>query len=224
MRLYFIIFFCFINFVQLPSEAGIDTSTKSPFFAAFSLPWFVKSREANPKDSPWIILYSKEVERSYLAPYNPLVFDAKEHPPLAPLHRKYKVIYGRLDITNFPTTTNQTPELFSSWIDTVFKKEIPSMLQKGFDGIYLDGIENLREGEGHSATLAKDLSQFVLLIKVYFPDVPILIGEGFSLLRDIGYAIQGVIGWIQVSNAPISFLNSFLGHSQSKTFRGLSFN
>lgn len=156
--------------------------------------------EKNEVFQPWLILYSDKAEFSELKKYNPIIFDSRSYPSLPFLLNENIRIYGRVDLSQGIQKTSRTCQAGSSnderrkWISLIIEKQIPEMLNSGFNGIFLDISDHFRLGSLAQIHPAKEtFIQLILLMKAHFPNTPILLHGGFSLLNDVGFSIQGIV-------------------------------
>ncbi len=163
---------------------------------------------ANPEESPWLILYSSYASESDLKPFNPIVFDAQIHPPLDELAKSKKTIYGRVDIEQlfyafpqFAHIKDQPQAVFQmcqesfviNWMEHIVENEIPALLKKGFNGIFLDGISAWKKATAGAQKFRNALPQLILLMRLHFPGTPIIVQSDQSVVEEIGGSLEGVV-------------------------------
>lgn len=85
----------------------------------------------------------------------------------------------------------------SEWQDLLLNRLIPEILNKGYQGIFLDTVDTaiyLEEKNTSKYAGSKEaLIAFIKAIHQKFPDIVILPNNGLEILDDIGGVIQGVV-------------------------------
>jgi hypothetical protein len=156
--------------------------------------------------SPWLILYSKNATKEQLNPYNPLVFDAHNHPSLQALDRN-KEIYAHINVGSllissheFAARQSQTMNaegqdaFLTRWVDGMSERAILPLIRLGFNGIYFDGFNEFKMALGQMNFKPKEtLFQIFLLLRQRFPNLLFLIEADPDVAEDIGNTVQGVI-------------------------------
>ncbi|MBF0623403.1 MAG: endo alpha-1,4 polygalactosaminidase [Magnetococcales bacterium] len=169
---------------------------------------------------PWAALYSDQVTLTALEPYELLVLEPRQHPPLRPLIERGKRLLAYLslgemarDHPDFPSLQTQgflleeNPDWPGSfmvdvrdlrWTRKVIEELIPNLLQAGFHGLFLDTLDNppfLEERDPerfHGMTRAA--ANLVLTIRLHYPDIPLMINRAYALLPEVGGALTMVLG------------------------------
>lgn len=167
----------------------------------------------------WIVYYNNVAPPEDFLPYNPIVFDAVTYPDLKPLLEKKKTILGYLDLAeispwddwyaimnekgilieeNINWKKSYVVDLRSpDWKHYVLTTIIPKIFEKGFTGIFLDQIDMALALEEKDPAKYKGMRQaaidFVLDIKKAFPGKPIMINRAYSILPEIGGAVDFIL-------------------------------
>lgn len=169
---------------------------------------------------PWIVYYRAEERPSAFRDYRLVVFDADRHPPLASLKARDRSLLGYLSLgeveegrAHFRAVEAEGLLLMRNqywqesrmvdlrdprWRARVLDQLVPAVLAKGFDGIFLDTLDNAAHLErleperfrGMTAA-ARDL---VLAMRARFPQARIMLNRAFEILPEVEQAIDIVLG------------------------------
>lgn len=184
----------------------------------------VRSSEASvqtmgPVD-PWIVYYRAEERPSAFRDYRLVVFDADRHPPLASLKARDRSLLGYLSLgeveegrahyraveaeglllmrNQYWQESRMVDLRDPRWRARVLDQLVPAVLAKGFDGVFLDTLDNAAHLErleperfrGMTAA-ARDL---VLAMRARFPQARIMLNRAFEILPEVEQAIDIVLG------------------------------
>lgn len=150
------------------------------------------------KPKPWLILYASEAEESELEKYNPIFLDPENHPPLDPLKKKHAALYARVDLADLfleiaDLKKGDKTDSILNWMDEIIQIQIPPLFIEGFNGLFIDGLEELQSEYRDWAGLKQTLVQFILKLKIQYPSIPIVVKDAYSFLPEIGHTIKGYI-------------------------------
>ena len=168
----------------------------------------------------WVCYYADSAPLSALTKFDLLVFDSDNHPAIAPLKERGKTVIGYISIGEVSNTRsyfndvkaqNLTLQENKSWpgsffIDVrnplwtrrVIEELIPKILRKGFDGVFLDTIDNSPYLEQLDARQYRGMGEaMVTLIKTIrrnYPNIKIIANRGFDILQRFEDDIDMVLG------------------------------
>jgi endo-alpha-1,4-polygalactosaminidase (GH114 family) len=168
----------------------------------------------------WVCYYSDTAPLSTLSKFDLLVFDSDHHPALAPLKQRGKTVIGYISIGEVNSTRSYYNEVKAQnlvlqenknwpgsyfidvrnplWTRRVIEELIPKIIQKGFNGIFLDTIDNAPYLEEMDPQRFRGMSDaMVTLIKTIrrnFPTIKIVANRGFDILSKFEGDIDMVLG------------------------------
>jgi len=167
----------------------------------------------------WVIDYSRDNPSKEFKPYQLLVLDNTSHINLNLFKRKHKILLGYIslgEVENIRSYYDQSkkdgylldenknwPGSFyvdvrnPKWTKLVISKVIPSILSQGFDGIFIDTIDNSEYLETSNPKKYKNMQlaaiNLLIMIRMNFPHMKIMINRGYSLLPDVAKYIDYVL-------------------------------
>lgn len=168
----------------------------------------------------WLVYYSDKAPIKAFQAFDPIVLDSKYHPPLKPLQKMNKVLYGYISLGEVEQHRSyfkkaQEKDLLieenpfwpgsyfvdvrdEQWARLLLDEVIPSLLTKGFQGLFIDTLDNpiyLEEKDPEKYEgMRSAAAQLVKLIHIYFPDVYLMINRAYLILPDVGDQIHAVLG------------------------------
>jgi polysaccharide biosynthesis protein PelA len=175
--------------------------------------------EENPLYCPWVVYYGHPVEPELFKPYNPIVLEPGNFPEIPFALKENKVVYAYLslgEISKERPYFNEAKELGlllgenpnwpgsyyvdvrqESWARLVLDRLIPALLVQGFQGIFLDTLDDAIYLEQSDPDIYKGMKkgavQLVQLIRVYFPNVHIMLNRSYELLPEVGSFIDALV-------------------------------
>lgn len=168
----------------------------------------------------WVLCYSNREPLVSFDPYSMVILDSRYHPSLPELKKRGKQLIGYVSIGEASPDYSYFQQLRSEgllvnqnevwkgnysidirdrrWWNLLIESIIPSILQRGFDGLFMDTLDsalyleqqNPREFSGIAAA-AKDL---IATLRQRFPHMPLAMNRGYPLLEDIGSKLDAVLG------------------------------
>lgn len=178
-----------------------------------------KGRLANRRLLNWVCVYSRDASPTEIAKFDLAVLDSDAHPELRNLSRTGTILIGYVSLgeaaeyrTYWPNVVGKSwlldknPNWDSYFVDVraeewhrvLTEKIIPGILQKGFDGLFLDTIDTAKylekyhpDGKYPGAQAA--MVKLIKRIRQKFPKVFILGNRGFSILDETGRWLDGVV-------------------------------
>jgi polysaccharide biosynthesis protein PelA len=170
--------------------------------------------------SRWIVYYSDQVAAEELRDYSLLVFDSGRHPPLPPLAARKKILLGYLSLGEvnaqcpyFPSALQagfllgENPAWPGSryvdvrdrrWRELVVGKLAPEILAQGFQGLFLDTLDDPAELERRDAAAYSGMTaasvELVQALRKAFPSIKIMMNRGYEILPQVGGVIDMELG------------------------------
>jgi len=170
--------------------------------------------------SPWVVYYASEASADAFSDYQLLVLDSDNHPPLQELKKPGKLILGYIslgevesyrgyysDVRREGILLDENPYWKGSyfvdvrsafWFQMVIEQLIPRILQQGFDGIFMDTLDNPGHLENLDPVKYKGMraaaSRLVKSIRLYFPYIKIMMNRAYDLIDDVAPNIDMLLG------------------------------
>lgn len=168
----------------------------------------------------WVVYYDDAEPAESFFDYDLIVFDSKYHPPIRPLSERGKTVLGYLSVGEVEShrpwfqevreqglLIEENPNWPGShfvdvrdprWRARVVEELIPQLVDQGFDGVFLDTLDNplyleAREPERFAGmtTAAIDL---VRTIRRHYPYLEIMVNRAYELLPQVAPDIDRVLG------------------------------
>lgn len=170
-------------------------------------------------DTRWAVYYADRAVPKDFSEYALIIFDSDNHPSLAPLKAAGKVVLGYLSLGEVASSRAyyqavrdeglllQENEVWKGsffvdvrdprWSKRVLDQLVPGILARGFDGVFLDTLDN----PGHVERLdpvkyrgmAAAAVELIRSIHRRYPSAKIMMNRAYDLLpqveRDINYAL-----------------------------------
>lgn len=169
---------------------------------------------------PWVVYYDSKLPSQVFNNFDLLVFDPQHHPQLQPLLDRGKTLIGYLNAGEveererfFSAVQKEGIVLHENgrwkksyyidlrdkrWAKRVIEELIPRILHKGFQGIFLDTLDNPIELERTDPEKYKGMAQaavnLVKAIRYHYPTLPIIVNRAFEILPQIGDIVTMVLG------------------------------
>lgn len=168
---------------------------------------------------PWVVYYADKEPVEAFAGYTLVVLDSEHHPPLRPLAERGKVLLGYISlgeveehrpwyakVKRWGILKEENPHWKGSyyvdvrdprWTALVVEELVPMLLRRGFDGVFLDTLDNpvhLEEAQPQKYKgMTEAAAQLVRAIRRNYPDAPIMMNRAYALLpkveRDIDFEL-----------------------------------
>jgi len=169
--------------------------------------------------SRWAAYYNDKATMDELAPYQLLVLDTLHHPAIPPLKDRGKVLLGYLSLGEaeqhrpsfqrlkrkgvlLEENPNWPGSFFVDvrdpfWTSLVIEELIPAILRQGFDGLFLDTLDNPPHLEASDPARHKGITKaparLVRAIRRHYPSIPIMLNRGFDLWQETADAVDMVL-------------------------------
>ena len=176
--------------------------------------------QAKSQSVPWLVYYNDKAPLDALMAYDLLILDSQYHPPLAPLSGRGKTLYGYLSVGEverhrphfaaveaeglvLEENRNWEGSFFvdgrdGRWTERVVEDLVPAILESGFDGVFLDTLDNplyLQEREPDVyAGMVDAAANLVEAIRAHHPSIRIIVNRAYGILDRIAPFIDGVLG------------------------------
>ena len=187
--------------------------------ATVFIPTLVSSAQAT-NDFRWLVYYSKKAPSRAFKDYALLVFDSKFHPQLRPLSDRGKTLLGYLSLGEVEQYRDYFGDVKAEgillqenehwkgsyyvdvrdrrWTKRVIERLIPDILRRGFDGLFLDTLDNPVElQEEHPkkySTMTEAAARLVRTIRRHYPSIKIMMNRAYELLPLVEGHINIVLG------------------------------
>ncbi len=166
------------------------------------------------------IYYADKEPVAKFKPYQLLVFDSTHHPVLQPLKEDNKTILGYISLGEVDSSSPSYALLKSHnlilqenknwkgsfyvdqrdplWAKTVIEDLIPAIMRQGFDGIFLDTLDNPIELEetdkGKYAGMKEATVHLVQAIRMHYPTIKIMMNRAYGILPEVATLIDMELG------------------------------
>lgn len=167
----------------------------------------------------WVCVYSQDASIRNIKKFDLAILDPEAHPDLAELKKSNTFVIGYVSlgevgdyrwywnlIAHEPWILDKNPNWDSYMIDVrapewqalVIEKIIPQIIEKGFDGVFLDTIDNAEYLEKYYPAkkfpgARAAMINLIRVIRKKFPSIYIIVNRGFSMLSEISSVIDGVV-------------------------------
>ena len=168
----------------------------------------------------WVTYYSNKAPLEAFKPYQLCVFDSTEHPPLMALKQANKTLLGYISLGEVEQYRSHFKEVKKEgilldenpnwkgsffvdlrnalWVKRVVEELVPAILQKGFDGIFMDTLDNAETLEERDPIKYEGMKQaaidLVKAIRQNYPQIKIMMNRGFQLLPQLTSVIDMEMG------------------------------
>lgn len=182
----------------------------------------------------WAVYYADREPTRAFDPYDLLVLDSRHHPPLRPLKDRGKTLLGYISVGEVEThrpwhdrvkgwglLDQENPNWPGSfyvdlrdrrWVKLVVEELVPALLHAGFDGVFLDTLDNPphleRTDPKRWAGMTEAAARLVATLRTNWPRVPIMQNRAYEILpqtaRMIDYALGESVfaGWDFAAKKP----------------------
>ncbi len=179
------------------------------FFLFLAAILFTSGLFAEDKER-WVAYYSDKAPIEAFDPYSLIVLDSDDHPTLEALKEGGKTLLGYLSLGEvennrwwYPDVKNEGILLHENklwpgsffvdlrdprWAKRVIEDLIPCLLHMGFDGLFLDTLDNAEELEHENLAAYQGMTQaaahLVMAIKMHYPHIPVMVNRAYFLLPE----------------------------------------
>lgn len=189
--------------------------------AALATAAAVYAGPAAAADPPWIVYYGDEAPVTAFAPYRVVVLDADHYPqPLRAIAAQGSVLLGYMSLgevenhrSHYEATVgagivlDENPNWPGSyyvdvrspaWTRMIVDKLAPDIMAKGFNGFFLDTLDNPphleRTDPKRFAGMTEGAANLVKALRQRFPGAPIMLNRAFEILPQVVADIDFALG------------------------------
>ena len=169
-----------------------------------------------PAKAAWAVYYADRESSAAFQPYDLLVLDARYHPSLAPLRAAGKMLYGYVSLGEIerrhPLYSRARAERLllgenpnwkgsyfvdlreSRWHTIVLEELIPQVLNQGFQGLFLDTLDDaeyLEDTKPYRPGMRSAAIRLVNAIRARYPNAPLLLNRAYDLLDSLAPLLAG---------------------------------
>ena len=168
----------------------------------------------------WVVCYAADVSHLVFEPYELIVLDSEHHPPLSILKEKGKTLLGYISLgevesyrSHFNALRSENLLLMENenwrgsffidmrdnrWKVRVIEELIPDILRRGFDGLFLDTLDNPIELERrhsiHYQGMTTAAVELVRSIRLHYPNIKIMLNRAYEIIPQLGGVIDMILG------------------------------
>lgn len=179
-----------------------------------------QTTQAKNKDYHWAVYYGEMEPANGFKEFDFLVFDGDKHPPLYQLLDQGKQVLGYISLGEAEKSRYYFPELQKNnllcgpnpnwdgsfyvdirqllWPKTIIETIIPRVLHRGFEGIFIDTIDNACFLEQQDPEKYKGMRQaaidLIRSIRHHYPQILIMINRGYDIIEDVAPFVDVVLG------------------------------
>lgn len=178
------------------------------------------ARAADPPSLPWTAYYAADLPASAFYGYDLVIFESDRHPPIEPLIDRGKQVLGYISLGEIHQTRPYFAEAKAEglllmenenwkgsyfvdvrdprWTRRVVEKLVPAILHRGFQGIFLDTLDNpphlQRIDPKAYAGMSEAGARLVRTLRRHYPRMPIVMNRGYDLLPMVERDIDMILG------------------------------
>ena len=168
----------------------------------------------------WAVYYTDKASISEFEPFDLLVLDSDYHPALNRLVNRNKILYGYISLGEveherfyfdaiksegilLDENKNWPGSYFvdvrdPKWPKRVIEEIIPHILQKPFDGLFFDTLDNFAYLESKDPVKYKGMLEacinLVKAIRRHYPDIKIMMNRAYEMLPKVSNIIDAQLG------------------------------
>lgn len=178
------------------------------------------SVRADSVPMPWAVYYAADLPPTAFYGYDLVVFESDQHPPLEPLVDRGKKVLGYLSLGEVNESRPYFAEVKGEglllvenenwkgsyfvdvrdmrWTKRVIDELVPAILRHGFQGVFLDTLDNPGHLERTDAKAYAGMTEagarLVRTLRRNFPRMTIVLNRGYDLLPSVERDIDMVLG------------------------------
>lgn len=184
------------------------------FFTLFS------SLFATDVETKWVVYFADKEPISAFKPYEWVVLDRFQHPPVRPLVDQRKLVFGYINLGETEEYTPWFQEVKQEdllleenknwpgshmvdlrnpkWAKRVIEQIIPFILFKGFNGLFLDTLDNatyLEQTDPEAFSGMQEAAvQLVRAIRQNYPEIKLMVNRGLDIAEELAPYIDFLLG------------------------------
>lgn len=163
----------------------------------------------------WGIDYGADTDPQLARTFDLLVLEPDHARPIAPLRGPHSILLGYISLGEVEKSRGYFPTLLARgaltqanpnwpdarmadlrhplWRDILLNTAIPAILERGYDGIFIDTTDNAEAMESADPIGSKDMvnaaADLILAIRNHFPTIPIMLNRGYAVLPRVAGAL-----------------------------------
>jgi uncharacterized protein (TIGR01370 family) len=175
---------------------------------------------ASAETERWVVVYSEKPAIPEFRAYNLVVLDSIHHPPIRPLLEQRKTVIGYISLGEVENYRDYFKEVEKEgilyeknpnwpdsryidvrdqrWTRRVVEDLVPRILHKGFQGIFIDTLDNPAELERRDPQKFKGMTEaaanLVKAIRRHHPRIHIMLNRSYEILPAVDGHIDSVLG------------------------------
>jgi polysaccharide biosynthesis protein PelA len=169
---------------------------------------------------PWAVYYAAELPPAAFYGYDVLIFESDRHPALAPLIDRKKRVLGYLSLGEINESRSyfaeakaeglllaENPNWAGSyyvdvrkerWTKRVIEELVPAILRRGFQGIFIDTMDNPphleRTDPKAYAGMTEAGARLLRALRRHYPRIPLVLNRAYDILPAVEADIDMVLG------------------------------
>jgi len=178
------------------------------------------ARAADFRPIPWAVYYASELPPTAFYGYDLVIFESESHPPIEPLVDRRKTVLGYLSLGEVHETRPYFGEVKAEglllpenpnwpgshfidvrdprWTKRVIEELTPTILHRGFQGVFLDTLDNpphleRADAKAH-AGMTEAAGRLVRTLRRHFPRITIALNRGYDIIPAVERDIDLVLG------------------------------
>ena len=196
-------------------------------FRISTLAWFVMTLWVLPvaqvlaePHTDWVVYYSDKETTEAFSSYRLLVLDSLYHPPLEPLKAQDKIILGYISLGEVEEHRSYFKEVKKEgillmenktwkgsyfvdlrdkrWARRIVEDLAQAILHQGFDGLFLDTLDNPGYLEDTNPNRFKGMRaaavNLLRTLREHYPNIPIMLNRAYDLYPDGGQYVDMILG------------------------------
>ena len=171
-------------------------------------------------DERWVVVYSEKPAVAEFRDYGLVVLDSVHHPPIRPLLEQKKTVIGYISLGEvenyrdyykaveaegilYEKNPNWPDSRYidvrdTRWSRRVIEELVPRLLHKGFQGIFIDTLDNPGELERRDPVKFKGMTEaaanLVKAVRRHYPRMYIMLNRSYEILPAVEGQIDAVLG------------------------------
>ena len=198
-----------------------EMGMRSSILWAFTLlGWFLITTPAWAQKTRWVVYYSDRASPQEFSEYSLIVLESQSYSRLRPLTDLGKPLLGYLSLGEVEAYRPYFEEVKAEkillqenanwkgsyfvdlrdprWTRRVVEQLIPGILRRGFDGLFLDTLDNAAYLEQENPTRYRGMTaaaaRLVRTIRLHYPTIKIMMNRAYEILPEVEQSIDMELG------------------------------
>ena len=198
-----------------------EMGMRSSILWAFTLlGWFLITTPAWAQKTRWVVYYSDRASPQEFSEYSLIVLESQSYSRLRPLTDLGKPLLGYLSLGEVEAYRPYFEEVKAEkillqenanwkgsyfvdlrdprWTRRVVEQLIPGILRRGFDGLFLDTLDNAAYLERENPTRYRGMTaaaaRLVRTIRLHYPTIKIMMNRAYEILPEVERQIDMELG------------------------------